>query len=89
MPLTIENTSRIIILNFICLKCFLDASLNRLQKKLTEGSSLETGERGANKVKSLVKKNLCKNIFHLITMYLLDFIRGIEEIKIFTVKASL
>ena len=75
MPLTIENTSRIIILNFICLKCFLDASLNRLQKKLTEGSSLETGERGANKVKSLVKKNLCKNIFHLINNHnVLDFL---------------
>ena len=32
---------------------FLDASLFRLQKKLTEGSTMETGERGANKVRTI------------------------------------
>jgi len=32
----------------------IDASLNRLQKKLTEGTNLDTGERGANKVSTLV-----------------------------------
>ena len=32
----------------------IDASLAKLQKKLREGSALETGERGANKVSALV-----------------------------------
>eukprot|EP00092_Neocalanus_flemingeri_P024414 GFUD01026470.1.p1 GENE.GFUD01026470.1~~GFUD01026470.1.p1 ORF type:complete len:1877 (-),score=478.06 GFUD01026470.1:313-5943(-) len=32
----------------------IDASLAKLQKKLREGSTLETGERGANKVSALV-----------------------------------
>jgi len=33
----------------------IDASLAKLQKKLREGSALETGERGANKVSALVE----------------------------------
>ncbi len=32
------------------LLCVLDGSLSRLQRKMVEGSAMDTGERGANKV---------------------------------------
>lgn len=34
----------------------IDASLDRLQKKLREGSALEVGERGSNKVAALAEE---------------------------------
>ncbi len=32
--------------------CVSDGSLSRLQRKMVEGSAMDTGERGANKVDS-------------------------------------
>ena len=40
----------------------IDSSLAKLQRKLTEGSAMETGERGANKVYR-VNQNLCEKSY--------------------------